>query len=391
MGISLAATQPAPRYGVRIAFAIAVVSALVVGLGVYYGVFRKKDAPVTNDASGVARSKDPDGHREPWSASRVARANDPDVAQGCALEKSQWADVGAPASVKGRKVALVGKSASGACTDASVGRVRDENPSALFQSAYKMTSGDSSVYYLSQFVDHEIPAALLDEDRNSYTTYVAKSANTFASPVTANGLECELIVRPAPANESEARRMCLADERCSGYYKSGTLEPVLAMAGPGKCALSWARLPASEQPAEADWCAKFMGDRLWFTHNGSCEPICKQNHSRSPTGFCKGNCDPGFGKCASCSSDTCHPVTEDACPVGWFVDRREPQWPKGVCRPFCQSETTGRETDGYCREKDGDCASGFGTASYGLWPMKTYYCKHGSGHIEADFYTPKQP
>ena len=41
MGISLAATQPAPRYGVRIAFAIAVVSALVVGLGVYYGVFRK--------------------------------------------------------------------------------------------------------------------------------------------------------------------------------------------------------------------------------------------------------------------------------------------------------------------------------------------------------------
>jgi hypothetical protein len=126
------------------------------------------------------------------------------------------------------------------------------------------------------------PKGPLEADRKSYTKYVAKSGTTFLSPVAAQGLECELLVRPAPSTEGEAENMCRGDERCAGYYKSSTGDPVLAMAGPGKCELWWKKLPTADQPNEADVCKKFLGDSRWKTDGeGFCVPECTADRTNT--------------------------------------------------------------------------------------------------------------
>jgi hypothetical protein len=372
---------------------LAVVAVLVaVGVGVYYGVFHNKDAPKTGavvGASGASGATGATGGQGPAGASGASgngAAPNGAAPTGCGrklADKSlQWGAAGSPASVKGRKAVLVGSGWSDACTDAAEKQAREDNPSALFQSAYKMTSDDKSVYYLSQFVDVNLPAALSEADRKSYTKYVAKSGSTFASPVdTARGLECELLVRPAPSTEGEARSACLADARCAGYYKSSTREPVLAMAGPGKCTLWWTKLPTADQPQEADVCRKFLGDKLWKTDGeGFCVPECTAD--RTNTDFCT-RCDRGWGKSGTNhASNTCVPVKEETCPTGWELGT-DGNYPNGVCRPKCK-DTLGREEDGYCGEHKGNCIPGYTAKKYD----RHYYCKPNAGLIKNEYYKP---
>jgi hypothetical protein len=174
--------------------------------------------------------------------------------------------------------------------------------------------------------------------------------------------------------------MCRGDERCAGYYKSSTREPVLAMAGPGKCTLWWTKLPTADQPQEADVCRKFLGDKLWKTDGeGFCVHDCTGD--RTKTVFCK-TCSKGFARCGTCA-ETCAPITEDTCPTGWTLEG------DGVCRPTC-NDTLGREADGNCREHNGNCITGYSWGRYGQGPLNTwpwtYYCKPNAGLIKNAYY-----
>ena len=376
-----------------------------VGAGVYFGVFHNKDKP--KETPGATTAPPPPGAPPPpppppppgpTPASGSGKTCDPKLS-GKASGGPVW---GQPAgkSVKGRKVVLVGSLANGsdACTDASVQRVVAANKDKLFQSAYKMKSEDTdtSIYYLSQFVNSNIPAALTESDRLSYTKFVGKKAgNLFESEVAVtSGLECELITGADLSTKDKVEAACANDDRCAGYYTSGTagLNPVMALAKRGSCTLSWMKLPSADLPTEADVCTKFFGDKAWAKgHNDWCYPNnCGGSGWRTKTGLCK-DCPPGWGKCNSCgASGTCVPLTEDTCPVGWTLQRGDAAYPGGVCRPVCQQTTTGRESDGYCNEKDGDCADGYGTSYYGQGSIDampyTYFCKPGSGYVKGKFY-----
>ena len=296
--------------------------------------------------------------------------------------------------MKGRKVALVGSldDGSDACTDEALKKVVETNKDKLFQSAYKLTDGDKSVYYLSQFVDPNIPSALSEADRKTYSKFVEKKAGAkgkFESEVAGTtGLECELITGQDVGTKDKVEAACANDDRCAGYYTSTTagLGPVMAMAARGKCTLSWMKL--ADQPTETDVCTKFMGDKLWWTYDDSCFPGCQQDGGRSKTHFCWDKCDKGFGKCSTCpASKTCVPVTEDTCPAGWILERNDAAYPSGVCRPVCQDTTNtrrtdGRESDGYCKEKDRDCIKGYDYGSYD----GNYYCKPKASKIREAYY-----
>ena len=297
---------------------------------------------------------------------------------------------------------LVGKLEDGsdACTDAAVAKVAQEKPNAIFQSAYKMTNDKTgtSVYYLSQFVDHAIPSALSEADRLSYTKFVRKKeSREYEAEVNAPGLECELLTGQAPSTITQAEEACANDDRCVGYYKStkAGLAPVMAMAAPGNCALRWMKLADSTEP---DVCTKFFGDKAWITgggdHAGWCVPAGCDMDARTGTGMCgpySHNCPSGWGKCPSCDAkETCRPLTEDTCPAGWVLDRTDAAYPNGlVCKPECQQTATGRVPDGLCNQYNDTCADLYGTSRYGWGVSLRGFCKPHANSIKEAHYKAK--
>lgn len=408
--------------GLDVLFAIlAVLSVLgAVGAGIYFGLFHNKDTAKAKDALGGATTAPaPPGTPPPGAPPAPGAPPPTPVGAGasgsgktCGTKLSgkvsggpAW---GQPAgkSVKGRKVALVGSFVDGsdACTDASVQRVVAANKDKLFQSVYKMRSEDTdtSVYYLSQFVDHALPAALTDADRLSYKTFVEKKAGKgqFESAVAVTtGLECELITGADLSTKEKVETACANDDRCAGYYTSGTagLHPVMALASRGNCTLSWMKLASADLPTETDVCRKFLGDTAWAQkHNGWCFPNACDHSSSTWGGMCK-DCPPGWGKCDNCTAKaTCVPLTEDTCPVGWALYRGDSDYPGGVCKPVCDGpgqKGAVREWDGFCAdytEANLSCADGYGKSYHGTVGYNSApwinYCRPGSGAIKAKYY-----
>ena len=248
-------------------------------------------------------------------------------------------------------MAIVGQfdDGSDACTDEAVKNAIETNKDkALFQSVYKLQNDatDTSVYYLSQFVDSKIPAAIREPDRLSYNKFVEKKPGAkgkFETEVAVTaGLECELITAVDVSTKDKVEAACANDDRCAGYYTSSTtgLKPVMAMAARGQCTLSWMTLPKADQPTETDSCTKFLGDKAWAAKEGNwCYPKQCGYDDQSWGGLCKDdNCPAGWGKCDNCGyykNKVCRPRTEDVCPVGWTLDRTDGDFSGGVCKPVC--------------------------------------------------------
>jgi hypothetical protein len=273
--------------------------------------------------------------------------------------------------------------------------VLDAKPN-VYHSAYKLKNEKNGreVYYLSQFSRTDTPAAMSEEDRKAYTKFVAKGAGSVPQPIQ-TGLECELLTGTNPTSAT-VKGMCEADARCAGYYTSDKayLEPVMAVAPPGSCLVSWTKLPGDEQPKETDACKRYMGDAAWFKEGSFCVPTCPSAQTgRTHTGLCKDQCMPGWGKSNKTATSTCVPVTEETCPTGWVLERNG-NYPSGVCRPKCTGSPE-REEDGFCRENSDrgwTCGKdpGVMTSSYGVTDLGfigrfggTYYCRPHAEKLKA--------
>lgn len=331
-----------------VALASLAVCAIVMLALHFSGVFSDKDKP-TAPTEQTAPTATPAPTQAPPPPSPLLGPPGPPVqVVTCEtkLADAEWGQAGG-ASVRGRKVSLVGQlyDGSDACTDEAVKKVVERNKDKLFQSAYKMESQDgASIYYLSQFVDSKIPAALSEPDRLSYKKLVGKTpgqkGNFEGAADAPGGLQCELITGQDVSTKDKVETVCSNDDRCVGYYTSSTtgLNPVMAMAANGGCTLSWMKLPSADQPTETDVCKKFMGDKAWAQkEEGWCFPNQCNYDSQAWGGLCK-DCPAGWGKCSNCSgykNKVCFPLTEDTCPVGWRLDRTDGDFPGGVCKPVC--------------------------------------------------------
>ena len=337
-------------------------------------------------AGGSSGVGGPHGGSAGGAAGAPASTREPQPAPcGPKFASATWGDP-SHKSIRGRKVTIVGTPAE-PCTDPARKTVLDAKPN-VYHSAYKLKNEKNGreVYYLSQFSRTDTPAAMSEEDRKAYSKFVAKGAGSVPQPIE-TGLECELLTGTNPTSAT-VKEMCEADARCAGYYTSDKayLEPVMAVAPPGSCLVSWTKLPGDEQPKQTDACTRYMGDASWFKNNHFCVPTCPSDKTgRTNTGLCKDQCMPGWGKSNKTATSTCVPVTEETCPTGWVLERNG-NYPSGVCRPKCTGSPE-REEDGFCRvnsDRGWSCGKdpGVMTDSYGVTDLGfigrfggTHYCR----------------
>jgi hypothetical protein len=374
----------------------------------HYGVFSDKDKPTAPTApkatpAPTATTQAPPPPSPLPSPLSLSLLGPPVQVVTCEtkLADAEWGQAGG-ASVRGRKVSLVGQldDGSDACTDEAVKKVVERNKDKLFQSAYKMESQDgASIYYLSQFVDSKIPAALSEPDRLSYKKFVGKTpgqkGNFEGAADAPGGLQCELITGQDVSTKDKVETVCSNDDRCVGYYTSSTtgFSPVMAMAANGGCTLSWMKLPSADQPTETDVCTKFMGDKEWHSETAHCAPKGCDSDARTNAGYCwkyNPNCAAGFGRCKDCAVwNPCVPVTEEKCPVGWILERTN-EYPSGVCKPACHKSATSREFEGYCEvdrshweSTNPPCVDGYDVA---YTANRTYCCRPNAAALKKKYY-----
>jgi hypothetical protein len=299
-------------------------------------------------------------------------------------------------TVKGCKATVVGTSLDPGSDEMYRAVLATRNTQATtngrggFESAFKVedtTDPSKTVYYLSQFHTKpdkvQFPCAVSEKARRKYNDFYAKKRDgdtvyyeKYNNDLPTLGHACELITLDSAnvTKVTEAEAACSKDARCAGYYVAtdqkgaelvGT-RPVLASALPDSCTVSWARVPDTDMPKTTDLCNRFMGDGVWFTNSGGdiCYPTCPWDNGRTNTGLCK----PSSDRCldgwilsdGNKAGNTCLPVTEASCPIGWVLTTDDNYPGTGVCRPPCVKGTAQElEEDGFCKE-DTDPSKGWG-------------------------------
>jgi hypothetical protein len=306
------------------------------------------------------------------------------------LIDAAWTNVD-PATLKGCKVSIVGTEMDRASDDAfnTVIRKYNTRPATVngkgYESAFKVednTDPDNpnSVYYVSQFYmkpnESTLPCAVSKQTREKYRKFYEKTTDP-KQPYKQHtdkkdGHKCELITEESAklkamsedGDHNNVRIMCSKDARCKGYYVAAdvygaedkTMKPVLASAVPGSCKVYWSRLDEKDRPKTQDKCNRYMGDGVWYTNTdrGFCEPTCPGDNGRTHTGLCKIDCLAGWGKSNTIARDSCVPMREDECPIGWVLTDDSNYRPSGVCRPPClKGAQQERDHDGFCKYDTG--------------------------------------
>jgi hypothetical protein len=290
--------------------------------------------------------------------------------------------------LKGCKVSIVGTERDRASDDEFkkvIGNLNARTGNGKgYESAFKVednTDPDNpnSVYYVSQFYskpnESTLPCAVSKQTREKYRNFYEKTADPEVYKQhndTKDGHKCELITEESAKlkamSEDSAhtivRSMCSKDARCKGYYVAAdihgtedkTKKPVLASAMPGSCKVYWSRLDEKDRPKTQDKCARYMGDGVWYTNTerGFCEPTCPGDNGRTRTELCKNVCLAGWGKSNTVARDSCVPMSEDTCPIGWVLTDDSNYLPSGVCRPPClKGAQQERDHDGFCKYDTG--------------------------------------
>jgi hypothetical protein len=228
-------------------------------------------------------------------------------------------------------------------------------PNTVYNSMYRVCNRDDAqnaacAHFPSRFLKHAMCAVTPPQ---AYPTYASKG-DRYGQHVPNNNKRPGCATWITLPDESEARRACDAQPKCTGYYRGATF--ALAIAPPGKCVVDWKPLTN----AEPDACARLLGAGF-ETHEGTdysyCRPKCGTTHNgpNCPRAHCAAGFTP-YGE--ACMPDAAH------CPAGWTSGAQ--------CLPPCASGA--RTDEGWCKPVGGECVEGYQRLWMDVWGRKFDLC-----------------